>query len=59
MGLYEELASAKVRLRIVEARASVRDRLQAEGVEDKVGRIGRFRSLADAVDDFLKSGGQT
>jgi hypothetical protein len=59
MGLYEELASANVRLQIVEARASVRDRLQAEGVEDKVGRIGRFRSLADAVDDFLKSGGQT
>jgi SulP family sulfate permease len=59
MGLYEELASTNVRLQIVEARASVRDRLQAEGVEDKVGRIGRFRSLADAVDDFLKSGDQT
>jgi sulfate permease, SulP family len=59
MGLYEQLASANVRLQIVEARASVRDRLQAEGVEDKVGRIGRFRSLADAVDDFLKSGDQT
>jgi SulP family sulfate permease len=59
MGLYKELAAANVRLQIVEARASVRDRLQAEGVEDKVGRIGRFRSLADAVDDFLKSGGQT
>jgi high affinity sulfate transporter 1 len=59
MGLYEELASANVRLQIVEARASVRDRLQAEGVEDKVGRIGRFRSLADAVDDFLRSGDQT
>jgi high affinity sulfate transporter 1 len=59
MSLYEELASVNVRLQIVEARASVRDRLQAEGVEDKVGRIGRFRSLADAVDDFLKSGDQT
>jgi SulP family sulfate permease len=58
-GLYDQLASANVRLQIVEARASVRDRLQAEGVEDKVGRIGRFRSLADAVDDFLKSGDQT
>jgi high affinity sulfate transporter 1 len=58
-GLHEQLASANVRLQIVEARASVRDRLQAEGVEDKVGRIGRFRSLADAVDDFLKSGDQT
>jgi MFS superfamily sulfate permease-like transporter len=54
-GLHEELASANVRLQIVEARASVRDRLEAEGVEEKVGRIGRFRSLADAVDDFLNS----
>jgi len=54
-GLYDELASANVRLQIVEARSSVRDRLHAEGVEDKVGRIGRFKSLADAVDDFIKS----
>jgi sulfate permease, SulP family len=52
-GLHDELASANVRLQIVEARSSVRDRLHAEGVEDKVGRIGRFKSLADAVDDFL------
>jgi sulfate permease, SulP family len=54
-GLYDALAAANVRLQIVEARASVRDRLHAEGVEDKVGRIGRFKSLADAVDDFLNS----
>jgi sulfate permease, SulP family len=54
-GLYEELAAVNVRLQIVEARASVRDRLHAEGVEDKVGGIGRFKSLADAVDDFLNS----
>lgn len=53
--LYDELASANVRLQIVEARSSVRDRLHAEGVEDKVGRIGRFKSLADAVDDYLSS----
>jgi sulfate permease, SulP family len=59
MGLYEELASANVRLQIVEARASVRDRLHAEGVEEKVGRIGRFKSLADAVDDFLNVNRQT
>jgi sulfate permease, SulP family len=53
--LYDELALANVRLQIVEARSSVRDRLHAEGVEDKVGRIGRFKSLADAVDDYLSS----
>jgi SulP family sulfate permease len=52
-GLHDELESANVRFQIVEARASVRDRLHAEGVEAKVGRIGRFKSLADAVDDFL------
>ncbi|PYV82420.1 MAG: hypothetical protein DMG93_11955 [Acidobacteria bacterium] len=54
-GLYDALAAVNVRLQIVEARASVRDRLHAERVEDKVGRIGRFKSLADAVDDFLNS----
>jgi sulfate permease, SulP family len=58
-GLHDELASANVRFQIVEARASVRDRLHAEGVEDKVGRIGRFKSLADAVDDFANSNQQT
>jgi sulfate permease, SulP family len=54
-GLHDQLASVNVRLQIVEARSSVRDRLHAEGVEDKVGRIGRFKSLADAVDEFLNS----
>jgi sulfate permease, SulP family len=58
-GLYDQLALVNVRLQIVEARSSVRDRLQAEGVEDKVGRIGRFKSLADAVDEFLKSNPRT
>lgn len=53
-GLHQELASENVRLQIVEARAAVRDRLEAEGVEDKVGPIGRFTSVADAVDDFLQ-----
>jgi high affinity sulfate transporter 1 len=53
--LHDELAAVNIRLQIVEARASVRDRLAAEGIENKVGRIGRFRSLADVVDDFLNS----
>jgi len=54
-GLHDELAATNVRLQIVEARSSVRDRLEAAGVEKKVGRIGRFKSVADAVDDFLNS----
>ncbi|MEC9373077.1 MAG: SulP family inorganic anion transporter, partial [Planctomycetota bacterium] len=45
-----ELKSGGTRLRIVEARASVRDKLRIEGVEDFVGRIDRFTSIADAVD---------
>jgi MFS superfamily sulfate permease-like transporter len=53
--LHKELAALNIRFQIVEARASVRDRLAAEGVEEKVGRIGRFRSLADAVEDFQKT----
>lgn len=58
-GLHGELASANVRLQIVEARSAVRDRLEMEGVEDKVGRIDRFKSVADAVDDFLQSDDKT
>jgi high affinity sulfate transporter 1 len=54
-GLHCELASANVRLQIVEARSSVRDRLQAEGVGTKVGSIDRHKSVADAVDEFLRS----
>jgi len=57
--LHAELTSANVRLQIVEARAAVRDRLEAEGVENRVGHIGRFRSVADAVDDFLNSDPRT
>lgn len=53
--LHGELAAMGCRLQIVEARASVRDTLRREGVEAKAGDINRFTSVADAVDDFLKS----
>jgi high affinity sulfate transporter 1 len=52
LSLHEELARRGMTLQLVEARSSVRDILRLEGVEDKVGRIDRFRSLADLVDDF-------
>ncbi|MFN0066283.1 MAG: SulP family inorganic anion transporter [Limisphaerales bacterium] len=48
-GLADELQGAGVRLRVVEARASVRDRLRAEGVEDKLGGVNRFTTVAEAV----------
>lgn len=44
-----------ITLRLVDARASVRDRLRMEGVEEVVGRVDRFTTVADAVDAFLGS----
>jgi hypothetical protein len=38
----------------VEARASVRDRLRAEGLDKKCGGIDRFQNVAQAVEDFQR-----
>ncbi|PWU10921.1 MAG: DNA repair protein [Verrucomicrobia bacterium] len=54
--LHEELAKHGITLRLVEARSSVRDILRVEGVEEKVGRIDRFKSLADVVEDTRTQG---
>ncbi len=48
--LDEELRTVGARLRIVEARSSVRDKLRLEGLEERIGRIDRFTSVADAVE---------
>jgi high affinity sulfate transporter 1 len=53
LNLHGELAKRGVILRLVEARSTVRDMLRAEGVEEQIGRIDRFTSLAHAIDDFL------
>ncbi|MFL6529570.1 MAG: SulP family inorganic anion transporter [Chthoniobacterales bacterium] len=50
--LHKELAKRGMMLRIVEARSKVRDILRLEGVEEVVGRIDRFTTLADAIDHF-------
>jgi MFS superfamily sulfate permease-like transporter len=47
--LQTELAALHIRLIVVEARSKVRDRLRAEGLEGRIGRIDRFTSVADAV----------
>ena len=52
--LASELTAAGIRLQPVEARSTVRDRLRNEGVEEKLGGINRFTSVADAVDAFQK-----
>jgi high affinity sulfate transporter 1 len=51
--LEAELGVLGVRLQIVEARAAVRDRLRAEGLEEGAGRVDRFTTVADAVDAAL------
>ncbi len=49
--LADELRAAGVRLQIVEARSSVRDRLRAEAVDARLGGVNRFSSVADAVEE--------
>jgi hypothetical protein len=50
--LHEALQAAGIGLRLVAAHAEVRDILRAEGLEDRVGHLGRRVSVADAIDDF-------
>ena len=50
--LAEELTEREIRLQVVEARSSVRDRLRAEGLEEKIGGINRFRSVAQVIEEF-------
>jgi MFS superfamily sulfate permease-like transporter len=52
--LASELTAKGLQFQAVEARSSVRDRLRNEGVDDKLGGINRFKSVADAVDEFQK-----
>jgi MFS superfamily sulfate permease-like transporter len=52
--LQGELAKRRIAFDLVEARSAVRDMLRVEGVEKKIGRIDRFTTLADAIDDFQK-----
>jgi len=54
--LSKEITAKGIRFQTVEARSSVRDRLRNEDVDSKMGGINRFRTVADAVDDFQKSG---
>ena len=48
----EELRKREIRLQIVEARSSVRDRLRAEGLDEKIGGINRFRGVAQVIEEF-------
>jgi high affinity sulfate transporter 1 len=51
-GLADELATMSVDMQVVEAHAIVRDRFRAEGLEEKLGGIDRFRTVAQIADGF-------
>src|SRR4030095_4611346 len=50
--LAEELTERGIQFQVVEARSSVRDRLRAEGLDEKLGGIDRFRSVAQVIEEF-------
>jgi MFS superfamily sulfate permease-like transporter len=52
--LARELTASGIRVQVVEARSSVRERLRNEGVDVTLGGINRFSSVADVVDAFQK-----
>jgi MFS superfamily sulfate permease-like transporter len=54
--LAGELSATGIRFQAVEARLTIRDRLRNEGVEEKLGGINRFTSVADAVEASQKGG---
>src|SRR5437773_6475808 len=54
-GMADELTAHGIRFQAVEPRSSVRDRLRNEGVDDRLGGINRFTSVADAVEDFQRT----
>ncbi|SAL28341.1 SulP family inorganic anion transporter [Caballeronia humi] len=50
--VHAELHAAGVDMRIVSAHAEVRDMLRAEGLEERVGQIGRRASVADVIESM-------
>jgi MFS superfamily sulfate permease-like transporter len=55
-GLHQELGKREVQLRIVEAHAKVRDLLRAEGLEERVGYLGRHMSVDQAITELREEG---
>lgn len=53
--VHAEIVGLGSQFQIVEARFSVRETLRLEGLEEKVGRINRFTSVADAIEQFQTS----
>ena len=58
VSLEAQLTARGIHLQVVEARASVRDRLRGEGLADRVGGLHRRYALADAVEACLSQTGR-
>jgi high affinity sulfate transporter 1 len=56
IGLHGDLAKRDIRMRVVEAHAKVRDLLRAEGLEDRVGYLGRHISVDQAIVECQEAG---
>ena len=50
--MADALRAIGISLHVVEARSAVRDRLQSEGLEARIGRANRFVTIADVLEDF-------
>ncbi len=57
--LYGDLAKRGIQMRIVEGHAKVRDLLRAEGLEDRLGYLGRHMSVDQAIAEFQASSAAT
>ena len=54
-GLCKDLSKREARLRVAEAHAKVRDLLRAEGLEERVGYLGRHMSVEQAIVEFQET----
>ena len=52
-GMADELIAQGIQFHAVEPRSSGRDRLRHEHVDNRLGGINRFMSVADLIDHFL------
>jgi high affinity sulfate transporter 1 len=50
--LADDLKAPGATVQVVEARSSVRDRLRLEGVDERLGGVNRFSTVADAINQF-------
>lgn len=53
--LYQQLAEQGITLKVVNANGGIRDRLRAEGLEQKMGSLDRAATIESIIDEFSLS----